>query len=295
MISNENTHFNTTPVIAMLTDFGLDDGYVGAMKGVIWSLCPQAKIIDLSHSISPQNIQQAAYVLLSTYRYLPPQTVIVVVVDPGVGSSRKPIAIQTTNHLWVGPDNGVFSYVLNHAKVEHISALENPAYHLAQTSTTFHGRDIFSPVGAHLAKGVPIENLGTSLSKIVTLDNPNLIIGKNYLQGEVIHIDHFGNIISSLGHLAWDTDDLLKLSPAFPTSFADDCSTMPTIEVEACTVALGKNLIIENLSLSYASSSKGKPLSLINSAGHLEIALNQGNAAQELGAEIGQPVVLHFD
>lgn len=295
MMSNETTHFNTIPIVAMLTDFGLDDGYVGAMKGVIWSLCPEARIIDLTHSISPQNIQQAAYVLLSTYRYLPPQTVIVVVVDPGVGSSRKPIAIQTPNYKWVGPDNGVFTYVMNHAKVEQIVALENPAYQLAQTSTTFHGRDIFSPVGAHLAKGVALEHLGSPLSKMVTFPNPKLLVSNEYLYGEVIHIDHFGNIITNIGHLTWDTNDMLKFAPAFPVSYAENCSKMPAIEVEACSIALGQELIIDSLSLSYASSGKNKPLALINSAGHLEIAINQGHAARELGAKVGQPVVLHFD
>ena len=295
MMSNETTQLNTIPVIALLTDFGLDDGYVGTMKAVIWSLCPQAQIIDLTHSIAPQNIQQAAYVLLSTYRYLPAHTVIVVVVDPGVGSARQPIAIQTANYQWVGPDNGVFSYVMHHSQIEQIVTLENTAYHLPQTSTTFHGRDIFSPVGAHLAKGIPIERLGSPLAKIVTLPNPKLMVSNEYLYGEVIHIDHFGNIVTSIGHLTWNTDDMLKLTAVFPLSFAENCSTIPAIEVEACTIALGKDLIIENLSLSYASSSKGKPLSLINSAGHLEIAINQGNAAQILGAEIGQPVVLHFD
>lgn len=288
----KGTQEYTIPTIALLTDFGLSDGYVGAMKGVIWSICPSAHVIDISHDIAPQSIQQAAYVLQSTYRYMPQKTVFCAVVDPGVGSSRKPVAIQAGHYTFVGPDNGIFSYVLDQITPEKVIALENEKYHLANISATFHGRDIFSPSAAHIASGVDIEKMGSLQTKLERLTPPYLHVNSTALHGEVLYIDHFGNCITSIGKLVWDVDDMLHFRQAFSTT--TDGDVLPAFGVEACSVEINE-IWLEPLSLNYVSASPGKPIALINSAGQLEIAVSQGNAARQLGIQIGDRVSLHFD
>ncbi len=194
---------NPTPAIALLTDFGLTDAYVGTMKGVMLSICPAARLIDLTHAVEPQNIRQAAYLLLTAYRYFPPQTVFLVVVDPGVGTARQPIAVETDHGFYVAPDNGVLSYVLSQVQIRQQVILQNPAYQLPAASQTFHGRDIFSPAAAHLANGVPITDLGPAVARIERLPDPLLKISAEQVCGEVLHIDHFGNVITSIGRLIW--------------------------------------------------------------------------------------------
>jgi S-adenosylmethionine hydrolase len=293
-MSHDTIHQQTVPVIALITDFGLEDGYVGAMKGVITSICPQAKIIDITHYVMPQAIRQAAYLMLSTFRYLPPQTIIVAVVDPGVGSSRKPIGIQTDRHFFIGPDNGIFSYVLKELEHQQTIVLENKAYHFGTASATFHGRDIFSPAAAHLAKGVPLEKMGSQLPRLERLPDPHLHITPSTVEGEVLYIDHFGNLITSIGKLTWDADDMLQFNPIFNYTTTSDMETLPVFGVEACSVEI-KDHRLEPLALSYSSKSPGKLLALINSAQQLEVAVNQGSAADLLDVQIGEPVRLHFD
>src|ERR1700694_3459719 len=149
------------PVIALMTDFGIGDGDVGVMKGVIAGITPGAHIIDITHEIAPQQIPSGAWILAAAYRYFPTNTVFVCVVDPGVGSSRGAIALHAGEWFFVGPDNGLFSYVLAEQPVHAAVLLSNPAYHLSEVSTTFHGRDIFAPVAAHIASGVSLSALGT--------------------------------------------------------------------------------------------------------------------------------------
>src|SRR5947207_2897353 len=150
-------------VIAMMTDFGLGDGDVGVMKGVIAGITPQAHIIDITHDVAPQNVPSGAWILASAYRYFPQGTVFVCVVDPGVGSSRRAIAIHAGSWFFVGPDNGLFSYIFVEQPIHQAVVLSNTAYHLPQVSSTFHGRDIFAPAGAHLARGVALQELGEPL------------------------------------------------------------------------------------------------------------------------------------
>lgn len=294
MMFQDATQQQTTPVIAFITDFGLSDGYVASMKGVLLSICPEAKIIDITHDISPQNIYQAAFVLLSTLRYLPKQTIVVAVVDPGVGSSRKPIAIQTTDYTLVGPDNGIFSFVLKQLAVEQMVILDNTKYHLTSISSTFHGRDIFSPVAAYIGVGTAIEKIGTQLYRVETLIDPQLHIDASAISGEVIYIDHFGNLVTSIGHLGWDADDMLQFRPVFLPTYGEGIDKPPIFGVEACSIEI-KEHVIESLSLTYSAATRGRPTAIINSAGHLEIAVNHGNAAQQLGIEVGEPVILRFD
>ena len=282
----------THSTIALLTDFGISDGYVGAMKGVIWSISPYARIIDISHHIAPQNIQQAAYVLLTTYRYMPHGTVFCVVVDPGVGSSRKPVAVKTKHYTFVGPDNGVFTFVLKQLATEEMVTLDEPKYHLSAVSTTFHGRDIFAPAAAYLSVDTPIENLGSSIQRLERVGYPYLHSNVTAINGEVLYIDRFGNCVTSIGHLTWDADDMLHFNPVFKAT--NDGEDLRTFGVEACRVEIN-DIRLEPLALNYASAAKGKPLALINSAGQLEVAVSQGNASEQLGIKIGDKVTLHFD
>src|SRR6266566_7575609 len=187
-------------VIALLTDFGLGDGNVGVMKGVIAGIALDAHIIDITHDIASHNIAIGAWVLASSYRYFPLGTVFVCVVDPGVGSTRNAIAVHAGTCFFVGPDNGLFSYIYAEQAVHGAVVLTNSAYHLPQVSSTFHGRDIFAPVGAHLARGVSLHELGTPADP-ATLQR--IDVGPPQRQGShidahILHIDTFGNLISSI-------------------------------------------------------------------------------------------------
>ncbi|MCB8942457.1 MAG: SAM-dependent chlorinase/fluorinase [Ardenticatenaceae bacterium] len=188
--------------ITLLTDFGIRDGAVGLMKGVIWRIAPEAKIADLSHTIAPQNLQEAAVVLRFGAPYFPPNTVHIVVVDPGVGTHRRPIAARLGDYYFVGPDNGVFTPLLEMAQAAggpiEIVHTNKPAYWLPEVSQVFHGRDIFSPVGAHLAAGVRLADLGTPIDDPIVLALPQPQPMENGWRGEVIFIDDFGNIHTNL-------------------------------------------------------------------------------------------------
>src|SRR5215472_13429097 len=165
MNQQASPHFR--PVIALLTDFGLADGDVGVMKVVIAGISPDVHFIDITHDVDPQNIASGAWILASAYRYFPKNTVFVCVVDPGVGSSRGAIAVHAGDWFFVGPDNGLFSYILQEQPIHAVHSLSNPAYHLSYVSSTFHGRDIFSPVGAYLAQGISISQMGAMLDPAI--------------------------------------------------------------------------------------------------------------------------------
>lgn len=281
---------STQPLIALLTDFGLADAYVGTMKGVALSICPQARLVDLTHAIQPQNVRQAAYVLLTAFRHFPRHTVFLVVVDPGVGTAREPVAVETSVGTYVAPNNGVLSYVLPHTTVQHAIALDNPAYHLPGVSQTFHGRDIFSPAAAHLAGGVPITELGSPLPELVKLPDPALEIAPGRVRGEVLHIDHFGNVITSIGHLAWAGDSTLELDPQFGSQRSETVRLHP----DRCRVRI-HDASLSPIRRTYGAVAPGALTPLVGSSGQLEIGVNQGSAAQALGVALGDPVILEFD
>jgi hypothetical protein len=184
--------------IALLTDFGIQDNYVGAMKGVILSINSGAILVDITHQIKPGSIRDAAFLLVKTYRYFPKKTVFLVVIDPGVGSERKALAIKTKNYYFVGPDNGVLAWAAKDDGIVKVVELKSKRYFLREVSSTFHGRDIFAPVSAYLAKGVVIEKLGPKLKGIKQLDLPQPKIKGNTLRGEVIYIDRFGNLVTNI-------------------------------------------------------------------------------------------------
>ena len=192
------------PIVTLTTDFGTSDGYVGVMKGVILSIAPHVCLIDITHAIPPQNVVQAAFTLFNAAPFFPDGTVHLVVVDPGVGTKRRPLAIQAGGKCYVGPDNGVFSLVAGTAG--RAVVLENSAYYRAGSyvSNTFHGRDIFAPVAAHLAAGVPLEEFGRPVEDWNTLPIPApLHRPPDEWEGEVLYLDHFGNAVTNIGVLEW--------------------------------------------------------------------------------------------
>lgn len=277
----------TTIVIALLTDFGAADIYVGVMKGVILSIDPQAQIVDITHSIQPQNVRQAAFALLNSYRYFPEGTVFLVVVDPGVGTDRKPIAIHAGKYKFVAPDNGVLSYVLYELRDAFAVELSNPTYQLTGVSSTFHGRDIFAPAAAHLGKGVALRALGTPLLNPIALPEPQLGINGKRITGEVMHIDHFGNIVTSIGSLRWVAPERLTLNPRF-----GEFATQP-IPAATATVELG-GVTLTGIRHAFGEAERGELITIVESNGFLEIAVNQGSAVARLDVTIGDRVELQI-
>ncbi|NET04549.1 MAG: SAM-dependent chlorinase/fluorinase [Symploca sp. SIO2B6] len=256
-------------LITLLTDFGLSDIYVGVLKGVIAQINPALRVVDLTHQIPPQNILAARFCLMGAYAYFPKGTVHVAVVDPGVGSQRRGIALQLDVGFLIGPDNGLFSGVLSQTKVLAAVELTNPEYwRTASPSTTFHGRDIFATTGAHLASGVPLENLGEVIdpTTLVELSIPAKHTTEAGITGCIQYIDHFGNLITNI----------------------------PAAEVE------GKNwfIFVENQTIArrptYSDCSAGEALALIGSHGWVEIAVNSGSAKSGLQVDWGAIVELIF-
>ncbi len=266
----------------MTTDFGWADGYVGAMKGVILGIEPTATVVDISHDITPQDIREAAFVLYTIYRYFPAGTVHVVVVDPGVGSERRAIAVGTGRAYFVAPDNGVLSYVVAGEEVEMAVHLTEPRYWRPEVSRTFHGRDIFAPVAAHLAQGVPLEDLGESLRRLqrppywdlVTFPLPRPQSRPDgALVGHILHIDRFGNLITSFEVQGVEGKEL-------------------GVPLNARTVIEIGGRRIEGVRSTYTEVRGKEPLVLIGSSGHLEVAVSGGSAALMLRSKVGDEVVL---
>jgi S-adenosyl-L-methionine hydrolase (adenosine-forming) len=269
--------------IAMMTDFGLDDIYAGVMKGVIHGIAPGTPLIDITHQIDRQNVRQAAFALRNACPYFPAGTIFLVVVDPGVGSTRKPIVVQTSGYTFVAPDNGVLSYSLDEFSDYVAVELSNPAYHLPKVSNTFHGRDIFAPAAAHLAAGVTLDELGPALDRIVQLPPLELTVSDQLVRGEVVHIDHFGNVTTSIGHLRWNAPERLILS-------VSGAADMPVLATSA-EITLNEHRV-SGIRLSYSEALRGDVLALVGSSSYLEIAVNQGSAAERLDVSIGDRVEL---
>lgn len=249
-------------VITLLTDFGLSDPYAGVMKGVILSVLPSAKIVDMSHQIAPQDIAGAAYVLYSAYRYFPQNTVYVVVVDPGVGGDRRIVAVKTGSRIFVAPDNGVLTPVVDAEAGAHAVSVENPDYFCHPVSRTFHGRDIFSPVAAHLAAGKPPARFGPSLSvnDLVRLDvSAPAMDADGCLAGTVIAVDRFGNLITNIG-----INDIYA-------AFGGDAEHRVKVRIDDGEIA--------GICETYQSVPQNRPLAIIGSGDMLEISINGGNAA----------------
>lgn len=276
-----------TPMIALLTDFGNDDIYVGMMKGVIYRINPSVRVVDLTHAIDPHNVRQAAFSLLNAYRYFTPGTIFVVIVDPGVGSTRRPIAVRAGDYTFIAPDNGVLSYTLNATGQFQAIELTNAQYRLQEVSNTFHGRDIFAPAAAHLAASVPFETLGEPLDDLFPLHRPELSVSGRKVTGEIVHIDRFGNIVSSIGLMRWLNADRLSLAPVFGEN--TDLN-LPLHALEANVIVGGQTM--EGICTAYSEAPRGDLLALVGSSGYLEIAVNQGSAAERLDVVVGDRVEL---
>ncbi len=272
-------------IITLTTDFGTSDVYVGVMKGVILSINPDVEIIDITHSVSPQDIYEAAFTIRAAYRYFPKDTIHVVVVDPGVGSERQPIVCQTDIAYFVCANNGVLSRVLQDIETDDTNTpksvvIENASYILPQVSNTFHGRDIFSPVAAHLSLGVALSQFGAPIQDLVRFTVPTIQTIDNTLTGEIIKIDSFGNLITNI------SEDTLT---AFLLSVSNDAEA---VDFEI----IAGNTSITKLNSFYAESEAGEPLAIIGSFGLLEIAINLGNAETGLGMKRDDRIVVRrFD
>jgi S-adenosylmethionine hydrolase len=253
-------------IVALLTDFGLRDHYVGTMKGVILSVCPQATLVDLTHDIAPQDITAAALELAAAYRYFPAGTVFLVVVDPGVGSPRRGIAVEAGGYRFVGPDNGVLSLAWSDAGAPvHVVELRNTALARAQISKTFEGRDRFAPAAGYLARGLDLGEFGPRVDDAVTLDVPEPTVIDAAIVGEVIRVDRFGNLITNI-----------------PRSLIESWSD------SVCVIVA--NHQIPRLGATYAEAPSGELCALIGSTGQLEVAVNGGSAAATLRASRGARV-----
>lgn len=259
-----------TPIITLTTDFGHADPFVGIMKGVIFGITHNVQIIDLNHGILPQDIRAAALTLAASVDYFPQGTIHVVVVDPGVGSERQPILAESAGRYFVGPDNGVFSLALGTKESSRIVNLSNEAYHLRPKSHTFHGRDVFAPVAAYLARGVPVTEFGVVLKDCVRLPWPAVDRAGEITVGEVLYIDRFGNLFTNIRE-----HDLPEVAP------------------EKIGVRL-KEINIRGFSKNYAAAQKGRFIALINSWGLVEIAIYNDNAASRTGAKIGDKVQIEL-
>ena len=261
-------------IITLTTDFGQVDSYVGSMKGVILGIAPDVRLVDITHAIRPQDTQQGAYILKTFYSYFPPGTIHLIVVDPGVGSQRRAIAFGSPEAIFVAPDNGILTQVWLDARARwgpeacEVVELTERRFWRDLVSHTFHGRDIFAPVAAHLATGVPLAALGPRLAALteVTLDQPTW--GRSgELVGRIVHVDHFGNCITNI--------------------------TPRDLEHAGKMAQLVVDLIdqrINGLHQTYADGPVGALIALIGSSDHLELAVRNGSAAQTLGVGIGDIV-----
>ncbi len=275
------------PIITLTTDFGIDDPFVGIMKGVILNIVPDAQIIDITHSIEPQNIHQAALILHATYPWFPRKTIHVVVVDPGVGGInpaaekpsskkaggpgqviRRAMVVQSKFQTFIGPDNGVLTPSLY--PDSRVYEITNKKYFLKNVSNTFHGRDVFAPCAGWIASGIAHSKVGPRVLKPIRLDFPQPQLKRGSLQGEVIHIDHFGNLTTNI------SSELIR----------ETFSPSATI-----TVNIGKHCV-DGLVTGYYQMKKGQPGAIINSWNQLEIFYREDNAQKKLKARMGQSVTL---
>jgi S-adenosylmethionine hydrolase len=260
------------PVIGLLTDFGTKDHYVGAVKGAILSVCREASLVDVVHDLPAHDIEAGAYALMASYRAFPEGSVFLAVVDPGVGSERRGIAVDTGAYRFVAPDNGILSFVLAENPGARIHHITNGSLFRLDVSSTFHARDIFGPVAGQLACGLPLHQVGPPLADPVLLPIAcSRQVGPGEWAGAVLHVDTFGNLTTSF--TGADLDRILAVVDGDPTEIV--------VVVEGMVIPMVR---------AYAEVAEGEPLALLGSSGRLEVAVNCGSAASILGARRGAPV-----
>jgi S-adenosylmethionine hydrolase len=264
------------PIITLITDFGENDHYVASMKGVMLWINPVINIVDITHNVIPHDIFEAAFILKNAYRYFPPHSIHMIIVDPEVGSSRRPILVCTDNHQFICPDNGLLTMVLEEETV--IKAYEITAQHYRRgiVSDTFHGRDIFAPAAAWLSKGLGAQNLGDEISDIKRIEIPApVLLDGSRINGQVIHIDRFGNAILNV-----NIDFLQRI---------DTEILKRKIRIKS------GNVILTEFKKNYSEGETGKPFFLLNSSNFLEIAMNRSSAASILLLKRGSEIQIEIE
>ena len=267
---------NSRPVIALMTDFGIGDGDVGVMKGVIAGIIPDAHIIDITHNVGPQNVPSGAWILAAGYQYFPKNTVFVCVIDPGVGSTRGALALHAGDWYFVGPDNGLFSYVMSEQTIHAAVLLTNSSYHLPTVSSTFHGRDIFAPVGAYIARGLTdiFYELGPSVDPdlLRRLEVGGAVRDGTTIKAHIVHVDNFGNLITSI-----------------PLTLVPELYTVSQVQI----IFKDSGITVEKLRQYFAEGpDDGQAFIYGDSSGYVGIAVRNGNAAKALGVGFSAPIAL---
>ncbi len=260
------------PFVGLLTDFGTQDHYAGALRGAVLAAVPEVQVVDLSHEIPPHDVRAGALALEAAYSAFPAGTAFVAVVDPGVGSARRGLALLAGGYFFVGPDNGLFSPILAAYPEARVHEITNAGLFRHEVSPTFHARDVFGPVAARLAAGMPLEEVGPPIADPVTLPLPRpQRLPDGSWRGEVIHVDRFGSLVSSFARQ--DVSEMLA-------EVAGDPSELLVV-VEDAVLPIVR---------AYAEVAEGEPCALVGSGGRLEVAVNRGSAARVVGADVGAPV-----
>jgi len=255
------------PIIALLTDFGTADHYAGAMKGAALTICPDATLVDISHEVPPHDILAGSLELAASFRYFPPGTVFLVVVDPGVGSSRRGLAAEAGDYRFVAPDNGVLSAVFEESSPKRVVSITERRYARPTVSRTFEGRDRFAPAAAWLARGAEVAALGTAVRDYMKIDIPRASQSDDRVVGQVLRVDRFGNLVTNI-----------------PRAMVERLTAGGAIDISAHGHAIGA--LVET----YAAAAPGTACALFGSSDHLEIALNGGHAADSLRLSAGAVV-----
>lgn len=258
------------PIVALLTDFGQEDFFVASLKGVILKINPAVQVVDITHYIPSFDIQSAGFVLYSCYRFFPEKTIFLIVVDPGVGSFRRIILVQSHNYFYVAPDNGVLSLILHTDKIKQIREVNNKKFWLTENSPTFEGRDKMAPVAAYLAQGVPCSEFGPPLKKYKEFKLRKPTVKSNEIRGGILYVDKFGNLITNI-----------------PSELLEKMKEKKS-EKDVCLVF--KNQKINSYAQCYSGVDKGRLLFLAGSLGLVEIAAREESAAKKLGAKAGEEV-----
>ncbi len=261
-------------IVALLTDYGTRDQYAGSLRGAVLAACPEAQVVDLTHDVEPHAVREAAFLLRATVGVFPAGVAFVAVVDPGVGTTRRGVAIKAGGYIFVGPDNGIFSLILaDHPEAE-VREITNAGLFRASVSSTFHGRDIFGPVAGALVRGTPFEEVGRKIDDAFTFEFPQpKLTGGGLIEGEVIYIDTYGNLVTSIGGSPWGT---------FINGAGGDLTEM-VVEI---------NRVIVPVVSTFADVPEEDACAYLGSAGRIEVAVNLGSAAKRFEAVLGTPVKL---
>jgi S-adenosylmethionine hydrolase len=263
------------PIITLTTDYGTSDHFTGVMKGVILSINPEVNIVDITHNVLAHDILDGALAIGQAYRYFPPKTIHVVVVDPGVGTERRPLLVAADQHYFVAPDNGVLSSVYDQSESLHVWNITAEHYFRQPVSKTFHGRDIFAPVAAWLSKSWQTSSFGEPITDFARFAIPKAKTNGNTIQGSVLRADHFGNLVTNL-----TAEDVPELAS-------------PSAAAGGLKISVG-NAQITKLVETFAEGAAGEAVALMGSSGYLEISVNKGNASKTLGAGRGAEVTVEL-